>query len=145
MYICVIKYLKIKKMSKLVTISEAAHIALHGMILVVQEKGVINVNKIAERTDASKHHVAKIFQRLVKTGLLTSQRGPSGGFILNKKPEDVSFLDLYEIIEGEISLNECPLDKPVCPFDKCIMNGITKKLTIEFKNYMASQTLDMYA
>ena len=131
-------------MSKLVTISEAAHIALHGMILVVQAEGVINVNKIAERTDASKHHVAKIFQRLVKAGYVTSQRGPSGGFILNKKPKEISFLNLYELIEGEISMNECPLDKPVCPFDKCIMNGITKKLTIEFRNYMDSQTLDLY-
>ena len=131
-------------MSKIVTISEAAHIALHGMILVAQSKDVINVNTISERTDASKHHVAKIFQRLVKAKLVNSQRGPSGGFTLNKKPEEITFLDLYELIEGEISTNECPLDKPVCPFERCIMNGITRKLTIEFRDYMASQTLAMY-
>ena len=81
---------------------------------------------------------------MVKAKLVVSQRGPSGGFSLNKKPEEISFLDLYEIIEGEISTNECPLDKPTCPFDRCIMNGITKRLTIEFRDYMASQTLDMY-
>jgi Rrf2 family protein len=131
-------------MSKLVTISEASHIALHGMILIVQADGILNVNKISERTDSSKHHVAKIFQRLVKAKFVTSQRGPNGGFVLNKKPEEISFLDLYELIEGPVSLNECPLDKPTCPFDECIMKGITKKLTIEFRDYMASQTLDMY-
>jgi len=131
-------------MSKIVTISEAAHIALHGMILVSQSDELINVIKISEKTDASKHHVAKIFQRLVKEGMVTSHRGPNGGFRLNKKPEEISFLKIYELIEGEITTQECPLEKPVCPFNKCIMNGITQRLTKEFKKYLSEQTLDMY-
>jgi len=131
-------------MSRIVTISEAAHIALHGMILVAQSDGLINVIKISEKTDSSKHHVAKIFQRLVKEGMVTSQRGPNGGFKLNKKPEEISFLDIYEVIEGEITTQECPLEKPICPFKKCIMNGITQRLTKEFKQYLSEQTLAEY-
>lgn len=131
-------------MSKIVTISEAASIAIHGMILVAQSDKLINVENIAKRTESSKHHVAKVFQRLVKEGYVTSQRGPTGGFKLILNSSQITFLELYEVIEGEISLHECPLEKPICPFSKCIMNGITQRLSKEFKTYLSEQTLNMY-
>ncbi|HAN19977.1 MAG TPA: Rrf2 family transcriptional regulator [Bacteroidales bacterium] len=131
-------------MSKIVSLSEAASIALHGLILIAREKEGLNVIKIAERTNTSKHHVAKVMQRLVKAGYLYSQRGPSGGFVLKKKAEDINFLDIYETIEGNIEINTCPMDKPICPFDKCIMNNVTNKMTTEFRNYLKEQTIDQY-
>ena len=131
-------------MSKVFTLSEAASIALHGIILIAKETEGLNVIKIAERTDTSKHHVAKVMQRLVKSGYLTSQRGPSGGFILKKNPMDINFLDIYEVIEGPIEVGECPMDKQICPFDKCIMNNVTSKMTLEFKDFLSKQTVDQY-
>jgi Rrf2 family protein len=131
-------------MSKVFSLSEAASIALHGIILIAQEKKGLNVIKIAERTDTSKHHVAKVMQRLVKAGYLTSQRGPSGGFLMRKNPKEINFLDIYETIEGPIEISECPMDKQVCPFNKCIMNNVTSKMTLEFKNYLKSQTVEQY-
>ncbi|MFO7830333.1 MAG: Rrf2 family transcriptional regulator [Bacteroidales bacterium] len=131
-------------MPKVVSLSEAASIALHGIILIAREKEGLNVLKIAERTSTSKHHVAKVMQRLVKAGYLTSHRGPSGGFVLRKKPEDINFLEIYETIEGVIEVGKCPMDKLVCPFDKCIMNNVTSKMTIEFKEYLKKQTIDQY-
>jgi len=131
-------------MAKVFSLSEAASIALHGVILIAQEKDGLNVIKIAERTDTSKHHVAKVMQRLVKAGYLTSQRGPSGGFVLRKKPEEINFLDVYEAIEGPIEITSCPMDKQICPFDKCIMNNVTSKMTLEFKTYLSNQTVEQY-
>lgn len=131
-------------MAKVFSLSEAASIALHGVILIAQEKGGLNVIKIAERTDTSKHHVAKVMQRLVKAGYLTSQRGPSGGFVLRKNPADIHFLEIYEAIEGPIEITECPMDKQVCPFDKCIMNNVTSKMTLEFKDFLSNQTVEKY-
>lgn len=131
-------------MSKFFSLSEAASIALHGVILIAQEKEGLNVIKIAERTDTSKHHVAKVMQRLVKAGYLTSQRGPSGGFIMRKNPEEINFLEIYETIEGPIEVTECPMDKQVCPFDKCIMNNVTSKMTLEFKAFLENQNVAQY-
>ncbi|MDX9697892.1 MAG: Rrf2 family transcriptional regulator [Bacteroidales bacterium] len=131
-------------MSKIVSLSEAASIALHGLILIAREGESLNVIKIAERTSTSKHHVAKVMQRLVKAGFLYSQRGPSGGFALKKKPEEINFLDIYETIEGNIEISACPMEKPICPFGKCIMNNVTNKMTIEFQNYLREQTIDHY-
>jgi Rrf2 family protein len=131
-------------MGKIITLTEASSIALHGMIIVARSKRIVNVQEIAELTLTSRHHVAKIFQRLVKAGYLTSQRGPTGGFILKKKPKEINFLELYEAIEGELEILKCPLDKKICNFDRCIMNNVTFKMAQEFHDYLESQTLDMY-
>ncbi|NOQ26879.1 MAG: Rrf2 family transcriptional regulator [Bacteroidales bacterium] len=131
-------------MANLFSLSEAASIALHGVILIAKENGGLNVIKIAERTDTSKHHVAKVMQRLVKAGFLTSQRGPSGGFLLKKDPASITFLDIYENIEGPIEVSDCPMDKQICPFDKCIIDNVTNKMTIEFRNFLSNQTIDKY-
>ena len=131
-------------MSRIISISEAASIAIHSMVLIARSDEGLNVTKIAERTGASKHHVAKIMQRLVKEGFLFSQRGPTGGFHLNKTAGDISLLDIYETIEGKLSATTCPLAHPVCPFNKCLMGGIVTKMTNEFKDYMSNQLLSEY-
>ncbi len=131
-------------MAKIVTLSEAASIALHGMVLVAKDESHTNVQKIAEATKSSRHHVAKIMQRLVKDDYLESFRGPKGGFKLKKKPQEITFLEIFESIEGKIVTSSCPLDKEVCGFDKCIMNNITHKMTVQFQEYMRAQTLDHY-
>lgn len=124
--------------------SEAASIALHGVILIAREKQGMNVARIAESTSTSKHHVAKVMQRLVKSGYLVSHRGPRGGFELKKNPKNITFLEIYETIEGTIEINTCPMEKPVCPFDKCILNNVTSKMSKEFREYLRNQTVDQY-
>jgi Rrf2 family protein len=131
-------------MSRILSLSEAASIAIHGMILVARSDKLVNVNQIAELTSSSRHHVAKVFQRLVKEDFITSNRGPSGGFSLKMDPSDISFLDIYEAIEGKIVITKCPLDKPICPFEKCIFENVIKDLTLDFRNYLEKQTLDKY-
>ncbi len=127
-------------MSSIVRFSEAASIAIHGMILVAKNDKFVNVTKIADAVGASRHHVAKIMQRLAKDGFIKSMRGPTGGFVLTKKPEDITFLDLFESIEGKITIDECPFHRQeICTFEKCILNNITPKMTKDFINYMEKQ------
>lgn len=133
-------------MAHIIQFSEAAFIALHGMVLVAKAKDgeLVNVIQISDRLNSSKHHVAKVMQRMVKDGYLNSHRGPSGGFSLKMPAEDIRLIDLYESIEGKIDIGDCPLDHPVCKFDKCIFNNVTKKMTEEFVAYMKGETLSNF-
>lgn len=64
-------------MAKIINITEAVAIALHSVILIANNKDKrVNVNYIAETTDSSKFHIAKVLQILVKDGFLGSYRGP---------------------------------------------------------------------
>jgi len=131
-------------MSRIVQLSEAVTIGLHSMVIIARSEELINVNKISESTGASKNHLAKVLQRLVKANFLCSNRGPAGGFLLKKKPEEITILSIYEAIEGNIETAGCPLEQKVCPFTKCLMGGIVKKTTDEFISYFKKQTLKDY-
>ena len=128
-------------MSKIVSYSEAASIGIHSMVLISRSGEMMNVIKIAEATGSSKHHVAKILQRLVKEGFLGSTRGPSGGFALNVDPAGISLLRIYEAIEGKILIPNCPNEHPVCPFGKCIMGNVVGQMTQLFIDYLTKNTV----
>lgn len=131
-------------MAKLVQLSEASSLALHAMVLIAKSPTHVNVNVLANRMGASRNHLAKVLQQLVKYNFLRSVRGPNGGFVLGKPAADITILDIYEAIEGSLEVSECPLDKQVCPFNKCLMGGLIKDVTLQFKDYFQSQTLDKF-
>lgn len=128
-------------MTKILAISEANAIAFHAMALIAKSQISINANDIAEITNSSKHHTSKVLQRLVKEGLLGSTRGPSGGFYLKKPANDIILMEILEAIEGEVSVNECPIDNPVCPFGNCLMGGVCYEIGETMLNYLRDNTL----
>ncbi len=131
-------------MSKIFALSEASSIAIHSMVLIARSENGINAVKIAEITGFSKNHIAKVLQRLVKNDMLKSVRGPSGGFSMKMDPKNVSLLDIYQSIEGQLDVTECPLSYELCGFDRCLMGTVVNKLTTEFKKFLNEQTLQTY-
>ena len=134
-------------MSHLINVSEAASLALHGLAIVAQQSpNKVNAKYLAEKLNASEAHLSKIFQRLSKNDLIKSFRGPTGGFVLNKSAEEISFLDIYEIVESKIILNDCPLDKAECTFETCIFGDALKNISHNifqtFKNIKLSNFIE---
>jgi Rrf2 family protein len=122
-------------MAKIFSMSEAASIGIHSMVLIARAGNGINAVKIAETTGLSKNHISKVLQRLVKNDLLKSVRGPSGGFTLKRQPENISLLDVYETIEGSVEITDCPLAHDICGFDLCIMGSVVNRMAIEFRKF----------
>ncbi len=131
-------------MSNILALSEAATIGLHSMVLIAKSAEKLNANQIADQIGSSKHHVAKIMQRLAKENFIASNRGPLGGFILKKDPAEISLLQIFEAIEGKVEEHNCPGSKEACPFGSCILGDVTNKLTNDFLQYLKTQTLDKY-
>ncbi len=128
-------------MAKIVSYSEAASIGMHGMVLVARAGETINVQKIAEVTGSSRHHVAKVMQRLVKEVFLISNRCPSGGFNLNIEPKNITLLQIYEAIEGQVKVISCPHEKQVCPFGKCLLGSVVSNMTQTFRDHLSTNSL----
>lgn len=131
-------------MSKIVTLSEAASIALHSMVLIARSETKLNVNQISDAIESSKHHVAKVMQRLAKEDFVASNRGPSGGFVLKNDPTEISLLMIYEAIEGRVAIQTCPGDKKSCIIGTCMLGDLSRNMTKEFKEYMESHYLNEY-
>ncbi len=128
-------------MSPFPQFSEAVSLALHSMVLLSESRAPLTVKEMAERTGASFHHLAKVFQRLRKAQLVVSTRGPRGGFTLSRPPERITLLEVYEAIEGPVSERICLLGEQECPFGECIFGGLLGEFAHRFREYLASHTL----
>jgi Rrf2 family transcriptional regulator, nitric oxide-sensitive transcriptional repressor len=128
-------------MSKIFNISEAATIAIHSMGVIARSEQLLNAQQIADITGFSKNHTAKVLQQLVKNNFLRSNRGPKGGFLLNRDPEKVSLMEIYKLIEGDIEESSCKMHCDNCPFRSCIFGGLSEKFSREFKNYLTDKKL----
>lgn len=131
-------------MASLIAFTEAVVIGLHSIVLIGRSSEILNVTEISTRIKSSRHHVAKILQRLAKEGFISSNRGPSGGFTLAKKPENITMLDIYEAIEGKFQVHACPADKDSCPFGNCLMGDFSFRFSNELREFLASKTLQSY-
>ncbi|EKE04714.1 MAG: transcriptional regulator, BadM/Rrf2 family [uncultured bacterium] len=131
-------------MHSIIKISEAATLALHTMyFLSITTDRLVSTKEIATTFSISENHLAKVLQRLAKTGLVDSIRGPKGGFNLGKSSDEITLLQIYEAIEGPLELSDCLLDKPICGGgDNCVIfNGLLDLLNKQVKDYMGQKKL----
>lgn len=73
---------------------------------------------LAVELDLPGPFLAKILQTLAQAGILESQRGPSGGFRLNRRPEALSLREVFLAMEGPEPFERCLLGHPDC-VDTC--------------------------
>ena len=76
-------------------------------------------SQIAKEQSIPASFLAKIVAQLSVAGLLHTLRGARGGVSLARSPEDITLLEVVEAIDGPILLNECVMDRSVCPFPDC--------------------------
>ncbi len=102
-------------------ITKATDYAVYGLIhLAGTNSGSLTLlSDIAEQQNVPESFLAKIFQSLVKAGLVTSFRGSRGGFRLARSPEKVTVLDIVEAVEGPIMLSRCLLHQDICVREGC--------------------------
>lgn len=100
------------------------------------------VAKIAEETSVPSSFLAKIFQNLSKAGLVRSQRGAKGGFVLARTPEEISMLDIIESIEGPMNLNRCLEEEHTCPNSEvCPYHEVFREANQKLKDVFAGYSL----
>lgn len=70
-------------------------------------QGPLSIKEIAGRQNISLSYLEQILHRLGKAGIIESVRGPHGGYVLARKPSDVTIGDIVRSLEGPIALSHC--------------------------------------
>ena len=84
----------------------------------------ISIKTIASQESISPEFLEQIFFKLKKAGVISSVRGPGGGFILQKKPSDISVKEILDAVGEQINPTPCtdPDESKRCPNrDACMM------------------------
>ena len=64
----------------------------------------VQLSDIADRNGISVKYLEQIFTALRKAGILRSIKGPQGGYLLAKKPEDIKIADIVITLDGSYLL-----------------------------------------
>ncbi|MFO7823445.1 MAG: Rrf2 family transcriptional regulator [Cyclobacterium sp.] len=97
----------------------------------------LGVKDICKEIDAPEYFTAKILQSLARQNIVSSTKGPNGGFYIDNEQENMRLMDLVVAIDGEklfigcgLGLKQCSVANP-CPIHheyKAIREGLASLL-----------------
>ena len=103
-------------------LSKRVDYALMAMKHLAQKPGApsTSARDIAEQYDIPIELLAKVLQRLVRTGLLVSTQGTRGGYTLSRPSAAISVADVIQAIDGPLTVTACSTEKVSCEqYSKC--------------------------
>lgn len=126
--------------------------ALHSLFYMIEiPKGkTIGIKDLAYFNSISETYLSKVFTKLRKNGIVSSVPGVSGGYKLAREPEEISFWDIVEAIEGNSYSFQCLevrqnniLSKPgefssACP---CLIKVVMNEAEDQMRNYLRGKSL----
>ncbi len=123
-------------------IRSALYLSIHS-----SESDKFGVKIIAEELETPQPFLAKVLQKLSKRNLISSTKGPNGGFFLTATDQQNSIWDIVMCIDGDSKFNQCFLglmtcdDKNPCPVHFKVAPFKTKILG-DFKDKTIKQYSD---
>ena len=79
----------------------------------------VSAREIASEYRIPAELLAKVLQRLARKGLLVSQQGTRGGYVLARDPSKISIVDVIEAIDGPIGITPCERGSSCEQLEKC--------------------------
>lgn len=133
-------------MAGVLKFSEAASIAIHGLILMAGAGGrPVTSREISDSYGVSENHTRKVMQRLSRSGLISSVRGPGGGHTINRDRGRITLLDAYEAIDGPLGTETCLFQRNRCSAEHCLLGGMLSEVDRVVRRHLGETTLEDFA
>ena len=101
------------------------------------------IAQVSERQAISQAFLEQIFMKLRRAGLVTSSRGPGGGYKLARDAADISILEIMEAVEEPVQMTRCSLtDVGGCVAgQRCLTHGLWQDLGLHIKDFLKNNSL----
>jgi Rrf2 family protein len=122
-------------------LSKASKYTISAVIFLTNNSSIdkkIGSKEIATQLDIPAPFLAKNLQELTKKGIISSVKGPNGGFYLSDENKKKSLFDIIDCIDSIEKFNQCYLGHPTCnEKNPCIVHNLyypfKNKLLLKFK------------
>lgn len=98
--------------------------------------------QIASDTHLASPTVSKLLKQLHRQGLVTSTRGPSGGYLLARPAAAITAVDILDAMEGPVALTECSSPASHCGIEhSCLVAGPWQRINLAVRRSLQEITL----
>lgn len=111
---------------------------------VAMQRRTVNSTEIAQAMDVPLTVMGRIGRKLIAAGILTSQRGNTGGLALARKPRDITMADIIYAVE-DVRVNRCLEPDHYCPrgaVDTCPFHAFYAQAQDCFDTMLAGKTVE---
>jgi len=119
--------------------------ALRGILyvaMVSESKARVRLDEIAEQLTVPRHFLGKVMKNLVKEGVLSSLKGPYGGFCINDRTVETTLFKLVETTGEVEQLSTCVLRLRKCNAQyPCPMHRQVESLRKQWQRLISSTTI----
>jgi FeS assembly SUF system regulator len=128
-------------------ISKLADYGTVVMVYLAKRANVLcNARDIAQQTHITVPMVSKLLKRLTAAGLLTSVRGVSGGYRLQRDASLISIVEIIYALEDHKGLTQCSLQPNECSLQSvCHIQGNWRLINQAIEAALDSVSLEMLA
>ena len=105
-----------------------------------------SAREIAARYDIPVELMAKVLQRLAKSGVLASHQGTRGGYHLARPATQISVVDVVQAVDGPVTVTACSdADESCDQYSKCNVRDPLWRLKDRIVRYLAAFTIQELA
>ena len=104
-------------MAETIMLTKTSEYALRSVIYVAMQTAdnkKVGVREIARELDLPLHFMGKVLQDLVRKGVISSVKGPGGGFFLHRAASDINLLEVVQVIDGLEAFRRCGMGMKQC-------------------------------
>ena len=106
----------------------------------------LSIAEIAEAIDTPEPFTAKILQTLARHEIVSSAKGPGGGFFIPENSEPIIVMDIVHLIDGKHAFERCGLGLKECDESHpCPIHNEFKSYASRLKKLLETKTIQDFA
>lgn len=106
----------------------------------------IRAKEIAEAIKLPSPFLAKLLQSLSRENIISSSKGPTGGFFLTAEALKLPLLEVVKVIDGTDRLEDCVLGLKKCSSEKpCPVHFSVQPLKLKFRTELEENSIATFA
>lgn len=101
----------------------------------------VPIKQIAGDEEISPEFLEQIFFKLKKAGIISSVRGPGGGFLLEQDPSDITVKDIFDAVGEGLEITPCTGEDGCEREDVCLVHDVWKEASVHIVSFFENLTL----
>lgn len=130
-------------------LSNSSKYAINAVLYIAvnaDEENKLRVKEIAEALDVPSAFLAKLLQELSRKNVISSSRGPTGGFYLTEENRQLYLVEIVKHMDGLDKLDNCILGLKRCSNEKpCPVHYALQPLKTQFLHELRHNTIASFA